>query len=72
MAGFMDTQPNPRRPMEYAPYVAAVAALIAVICLYRRRKVRKPVHHCNCFFAIPPGGDPVDDFIHFYRGECSD
>ncbi len=53
--------------MEHAPYIAAVTALIAVIFLYRRRKVRKPVDHDYCTFVVPPGGDPIKDCIHLYR-----
>ena len=58
--------------MEYTLYIAAVAALVVGVFLYFRQKVRKPVHRCNCFYAIPPGGDPVDDFMHFYRGDRPD
>lgn len=44
--------------MEYAPYIAAIAALIAYGLLYRRRKVPKLIRRCNCVCAVLPGGDP--------------
>ena len=47
--------------------LAAIAALIAVIFLYRRRKVRKPVNHGYCTFVVPSGGDPTTDGMHSYR-----
>lgn len=60
---------TPGAPMEYAPYIAAIAALIAYGLLYRRRKVPKLIRRCNCVCAVLPGGDPIDDFVHFYRSE---
>ncbi len=51
--------------MEYAPYIAAVAALLAGIILYRRRKVRKPRYHFYCHLSVPPGGDPATDGVRF-------
>lgn len=58
--------------MEYAPYIAAVAALLACVTLYRRRKVRKPVDQGYCTFVVPPGGDPIKDGIYFYRRNGTD
>ncbi len=55
--------------MEYALYIAAVAALLAGGILCRRRKAPRPIRRCNCLCAVLPGGDPVDDFVHFYRSE---
>ena len=58
--------------MEYAPYIAAVAALLAGMILYRRRKVRKPVDSFYCDFSVPPGGDPAKDGIRLLRRKSSD
>ena len=52
--------------MEYALYIAAIAALISGFVLYRRRKVRKQPDQSYRFSAVPPGGDPVDDVMHFF------
>ncbi len=53
--------------MEYIPYIAAVAALLACVLLYRRRKVRKPTDSFYCVRSVPPGGDPATDGIHLLR-----
>lgn len=56
----------------YVAAVAGVAALLAGLVLYRRRKVRKPVNRGYCITAVPPGGDPVTDRIHFYCAKRPD
>lgn len=53
--------------MEYALYIAAVAALLACVLMYRRRKVQKPVDSFYCDFSVPPGGDPAKDGIRLLR-----
>ncbi len=53
--------------MIYAPYIAAVAALIAGVLLYRRRKVRESADSFYCVRSVPPGGDPATDGIHLLR-----
>ncbi len=61
--------------MIYGPYVATVAvvvALLAGLVLYRRPKVRKPINRGYCITAVPPGGDPVTDRIHFYCAKRPD
>ncbi len=56
----------------YVAAIAAVGALLASLVLYRRRKIRKPANHGYCITAVPPGGDPVTDRIHFYCAERPD
>jgi hypothetical protein len=44
--------------MEYAPYIGAVAALIAGLFLYVLWKVRKRRNNFNRNWTLPPPGDP--------------
>ncbi len=55
--------------MEYAAYVAAIAALGAGIFLYVRRKVRKPINRTYHYQITPPGGDPLHDRIEFHTSK---
>jgi hypothetical protein len=52
--------------MEYAPYVGAVAALIAGVVLYVLRKVGKRRHRLNPRWSRPPPGDPFYDRTEFH------
>jgi len=58
--------------MEYATYIAAIAALIAVGLLYLRWKVRKPVNKTYGYAAFPPGANSFQDRIEFFCGRRRD
>ncbi|MCH8919004.1 MAG: hypothetical protein IIC52_13230 [Proteobacteria bacterium] len=55
--------------MEYALYIAAVAALVAGGFLYIRREIGKPPSLFYTDADLPPSSNALDDRIEFVRRE---